>query len=118
MQTSFVCGELLGYFLRSLDHPQVEGLCLYNEVVAITDLLLNLLDLITWEAWNNTVYECSVNAASLLEPLLEISTKVPKFDILIDTILQYVTIQEDQLAREDNESLRGIAIESLITTIQ
>ena len=105
VEAGFVGREFLGYFLWCLDHPEVEGLSLDNEVVAITDLFLNLLDLIAWEAWYDTVYEGSVNATSLLEPLLEVGTEVPQVNILIDAVLQHVTVQENQLAREDDQSL-------------
>ena len=118
MQTSLVGGELLGYFLRSLDHPEVEGLSLNHEVVAVTDLLLNLLDLIAGEARHDTVHEGSIHTASLLEPLLEVGTEVPQVDILIDTVLQHVTVQEDQLTGEDDQTLCGVAVEGLVTTIQ
>ena len=96
----------------------MEGLGLYNEVVAITDLLLNLLDLVAGEAWHDTVYECSIDATSLLEPLLEVGTQVPQVDILIDAILQHMAIEEDQLTREDDQALGRITVERLETTIE
>ena len=105
MQSSFVCGELLGYFLRSLDHPEMEGLGLYHEVVAIRDLLLNLSNLLAGEARYDTVHECSIHAACLFEPFLEVGTEVPQFNILIDAVLQHVAIQEDKFAREDDQTL-------------
>jgi hypothetical protein len=96
----------------------VEGLSLYHEVVAIANLLLNLLNFIAWESRYDTVYEGSVNAASLLEPFLEVFAQVPKLDILIDAILQHVSVQEDQLTWEDDQTLGLVAVECLIATIE
>ncbi len=118
MQTGLVSGELLGHFLRSLDDPEVEVLGLYDEVVAVTDLFLYLLDLIAGEARHDTVYESGIDTTGLVEPLLKVGTEVPQFDVFIDAVLQDVTIEEDQLTGEDNQSLRHIAVEGLITTVQ
>ena len=118
MESGLVGGEFLGYLLWSLDYPEVEGFSLYDEVVAIRNLLLNLSDFLAWEARNDTVYEGSVNATSLLEPFLEVVTQVPELDILIDAVLQYVSVQEDQLTWEDNQTLGLVALESLIAAIE
>ncbi len=71
MQTGLVGGELLGYFLRSLDDPQVERLSLNHKVVAVADLFLNFGNLFAGEARHDAVNQRGINAASLLEPLLE-----------------------------------------------
>ena len=56
-----VCGEFLCQLaerevLGSFDNPQMEDFGLYNQVVGITDFLLNLRDFLTREARNDTVY--------------------------------------------------------------
>src|SRR5574344_1266316 len=71
METSFVCGELISYFLRSFNHPEVECLCLYNKVVAVRNLFLNLRKFLTWESWNDTIHESGINATSFFKPFLE-----------------------------------------------
>ena len=63
MQSSLVGGELSLDFLRSLDDPQVEVLSLYDEVVAIADLLLNLSNLLAGESRNDAVNQRSIDAA-------------------------------------------------------
>ena len=118
MQTSLVGGELLGHLSWSLDHPEVEVLGLNHQVVAVRNLLLNLGNLLAGESRYDTVHECSVNAASLLEPLLEVLAQLPQVDILIDAILQHVAVQENQLAGEDDQSLGLVAVECLIAAIQ
>ena len=118
MQASLVGGELVGYFLRSLDDPEVEVFSLYDEVIAIANLLLNLSNLLAGESRHDTVYEGSVNATALVEPLLEVCGQLPQFDVLIDAILQHVTVQENKLTGEDDESLRGVTVESLPAAVQ
>ena len=118
MQSSLVCRELIGNLLWSLNNPQVEVFGLYDEVVTIANLLLNLGNFFARESGYDTIYESSVNATTLVKPLLEVCTKVPQLNILINAILQHVAIQENELAGEDNQTLRGIAIESLIAAIQ
>ena len=118
MQSGLVGRELVGHLLRGLDHPQVEVLGLYDEIVAIADLLLDLCDLLTREARNDTVDEGGIHAAGLFEPGLEVFAKVPELDILIDTVLQHMTVQEDQLTGEDDEALASVATERLVTTVQ
>ena len=102
METSLVSRELVGHFLGSLNHPQMEGLSLNNEVVAVTNLLLDLSNLLAGETWNDTVNECSVNTATVLKPLFESCRQLPQFDILIDAIFQHMTIEEDEFAGEDD----------------
>ena len=59
----------------------------------------------------------------MCEPLLESLVVVaqilfPQFDILIDTLLEMVPVQEDQLAGHDDESFGRVAVKGLETTIQ
>jgi len=118
VESGFVGGELGGYLLRGLDDPEVEVLGLYDEVVAIRDLLLNLGNLLAGEAGDNAVDECGIDAAGLLEPLLEAFAELPELNVLIDAVLQHVAVQEDELAGEDDEALRGVAVKGLIAAIE
>ena len=72
---------------------------------------------------NDTVHEGSANIVVLFKPLLEsfiVSSEIilPKFDVLLNALLQVVTIEEDEFARHDDETLRGAAVESLIAAIE
>ena len=76
METSLLCGELLtkrsaSHVGRTLDNPEVEDLGLDHQVVGIAGTLLQLGDVLAWEAGNDAVNEGSANVAVLVEPLLE-----------------------------------------------
>ena len=118
IETGLVCRELLCDFLRSLDNPKMEDLTLDNEVILISDTLMNLVDRILRIARYYTVYESTVYSASLLKPVLEVLAKLPEFDILIYALLQFLTIEEDEFARKDDESLAHITLEMLISVVQ
>jgi hypothetical protein len=87
MKARLVGRELTGDLSWCLDYPQVEVLSLYDEVVAIAYLLLYLGNLLAWEARHDAVYERSIYATRLVEPLLEVSRQLPQFNVLIDAFL-------------------------------
>ena len=128
VETSLVGRELFLHLLYChvfclLDYPEVEALSLYYEVVLVTNLLLDFLDGVAWEARNDTVNECCANVAVVGKPLLEtlvVSTHIflPKLDILVDAFLQVVTVQENQLTRHQDHTLGRIALEELVTVEQ
>ena len=118
VQTSLVSRELLLNLLRCLNDPEVEVLSLYDEVVAIANLLLNLGNLLAGEARNDAVYESCIDTARLVEPLLEVSRQLPQLDVLIDAFFQHVAIEEDELAGEDDETLGGVTVKGLPTAIE
>ena len=128
VKTCLLCRELLAELLDRhicwfLDNPEVEDFCLNNEVVLVANLLLDVGNLLAWEARNDAVNEGSANVVVLLEPLLEssvVSTEVslPQLDVLLDAVLQVVTVEEDELARHDDKTLCRIAVEGLETTIE
>ena len=125
VETCLICREFLAQLLAChvlclFDNPEVEDFSLNNEVVAIANLLLNLSNLIAWEARNDTVNESSAYIVVLLEPLRESSSLLaevffPKLDVLTDAILEVMAVEEDKLTRHDDESLGRIAIESVET---
>ena len=92
VKSSFVGRELLSYFLWSFDNPQVEVLCLNNEVVTIANLFLYLCNLFAWESWYDAVNKCSINATRVFKPLAEALRQLPKVDILSDAVFQDMTI--------------------------
>ena len=101
----------------------MEDFALHDEVVGIANLLLNLCDFLARESRNDAVNECCANVVVLGEPLLELGivlaeVVLPEFDVLIDALLEVVSIEEDELTRHDDKSLRLIALESLETTIE
>ena len=128
VETCLVSWELLLHLLYChifclLDNPEVEAFCLNYEVVLVANLLLNLLDGIAWETRNDAVYQCSANVAVVGEPLLEalvISTHIalPELDILIDALLEVVTVQENQLTWHQDHTLGWVALEELVTVEQ
>ena len=118
IQTCLVCRELRCHRLRSLNHPKVEDFTLYDEIVIVADTLMNLLDGILRITRNDTVHKSTINSTSLLKPSLEALTKIPKIDILINTLLKFLTIKEDKLARKDDQSLILVAIEMIISAIK
>ena len=118
IQTSLVCRELCSNRFWSLDHPKMEDLALYNEVVLESDALVDLVDGVLRITWNDSVYECAVNSASLLEPCLEAFSEIPEVDVLIDALLELLAVKKDELARKDDESLGHVAVEVLVSVIK
>ena len=66
---------------------------------------------------DDTVHERRIHAAGLLEPGAEIRTQVPQVDVLADALLQVLAVLEDELAREDDETLRLVTLEVLPAVI-
>ena len=118
VQAGLVGREFLSDFLRSFDYPQMEDFSLYNHVVIILQFFLDSGNVLTRESRNNTVYQCSINATSLFEPGLEFIAQVPQFDILVNGFFQFMAVQEDQLTRENDQTLCHITVESLETMVQ
>ena len=118
IKASLICRELSGHRLRSLDHPKMEDLTLDNEVVLEADALVDLVDGVLRITWNDSVYECAVNSASLFEPCLESFSEIPEVNVLIDALLEFFAVKEDELARKDDESLGHITVEVLISVIK
>ncbi len=119
----FLLHLLYSHILGLLDYPEVEALSLYHEVVLIAYLLLDFLDGVAWESWHDAVNECGAYIAVICEPLLEalvICTHVffPKLDILVDALLEMVTVQEYQFARHQNHTLGWVALEELVAVEQ
>ena len=128
VQTRFLSRELLTqrldtHVLRLLNYPEMEGLGLYHQVVFVSYFLLNISYFLTWEAWYDTVNQGGANVVILGEPLLErlivfAQILFPQFNILVDTFLQVVSIEEDQLAGHDNQTFSRVSIEGLETTVE
>ena len=104
--------------LRRLDHPQMEDLGLVQQMVVIAHAFAQLRGGIPRITRDDAVHERTVHAAGLLEPGAEILTQVPQVDILTDAFLQMLAVFEDELAREDDESLGLVALEVLPAVIQ
>ena len=101
METSFVCGELISYFLRSFNHPEVECLCLYNKVVAVRNLFLNLSNFLAWESWNVNIVRDACNHEVIGKYIHKV-----QFDELMQTldlpIEELEKFASDVLERFDN----------------
>jgi len=96
----------------------MENFSLYNEVVIILYFFFNSIDILTRESGNDTVYQCRIYSASFLKPSLEFIAKIPQVDILINRFFQLVAIQEDQFARENDQTFRLVTVECFKTMIQ
>ena len=128
VQSGFVSRELGFQFfdrhvLRFLDHPEVEDLGLHHEVVVVTHFLLDSRDVFAREARYDTVHEGSAYIVVFLKPLFEtgiVCTEIifPELDILADTILEVVSVEEDQLTRHEDKTFGRVAVEGLVATEQ
>ena len=118
IQTSLVCREFLCYGFWCLDNPQMEYLTFHYKIVLVSYALVDLVYRILRIARNDTVNEGAIDSASLLKPFLEAVAKLPEVDVLIDAFLEFLAIEEDKLARKNDESLGHIALEMLISVIK
>ena len=118
VESGLVSREFLSYFLWSLDYPEVEDFSLDYEVVAILQLFLDSCDVFARESRNDSVYEGCIDSASLFEPSLEVVTEFPEFDVLIDSLFELMSIEEDEFAREDYKSFREVSAEGLVAAIE
>src|SRR5574344_293215 len=118
MKSGFVCRELLGYLFRSLDNPQVEYFSLYDHIVGIAYLFLNIFYILARESRYYTVNKCSINAAALCEPFLKSFRQLPQVDILIDAILQMMSVKEYKFTRKYDKTFVLCTVECLITAIE
>ena len=118
VQAGLVGRELGGDLLRRLDHPQVEDFGLVQQMVVIAHALAKLRGGVARISRDNAVHERGIHAAGLLEPGAEVRTQVPQVDVLTDALLQVLAVLEDQLAREDDEALRLVALEVLPAVVQ
>ena len=118
IQPSLICREFSCNRLRSLDYPKMEDFALYHEVVAVSDSLMNLINGILRIAWHNAVNQCTIYSASLLEPSLEILAELPEFDVLVDALLEFLAIEEDQFTWKDDESLALVPVEMIVPAVK
>ena len=118
VQSSLVCREFRSNRLRSLDYPKMEDFTLYYDIVAVADALMNLSDGVLRISRNDTVHEGAVNTASLLEPSLEFLAKLPQLYVLVDALLEFLSVEEDKFAWKDDESLRHVTLEMLESVVE
>ena len=118
VQTGFVGREFFGNLLRSLNYPEVKYLGLYYQVVVVLQFLFDCVDIFAGESRYDAVYQRCIYAASLLEPLFEVVTEVPQLYVLVNSLFQLVTVQEDKLTGEDDKTLAHVAIESFVATVE
>ena len=104
IQACLVCREFFCHFLRCLDYPQMENFSLNDHVVVVLKFFLNGINFLARESRNDTVYQGSIYTAGFFEPILEILAQVPQIDVLIYCFLQLMSVQENQFARENNQT--------------
>ena len=95
----------------------MENLSLHYKLVIVSYAFMDLVDGILRVSRNYAVNKSAINATCLLEPCLEALTEVPEVDVLIDALLEFLTIKEDQFTWKNNESLAPVAIEMVISVI-
>ena len=118
IQAGLVGREFVCNLFRSLNHPEMEDLGLVQKMILVSCALAEFGSIVTWISGDDAVNQGAVHTAGLLEPVLEVLTEFPKFDVLVDALLQVLAVQEDKLAGEDDESLAHIALEILIAMIE
>jgi hypothetical protein len=96
----------------------MEDLALDYEIILESDALMYLLDRILRIAWHDTVDQRAVYSASLLEPCLEAFSEIPEVDVLINTLLEFLSVEKDKFAWEDYESFGHITVEMLVSAIK
>ena len=118
MEPGLVSREFHRDLLRSLDNPKVEYFSLVEKVVLITHTLAKSGSIVPRISGDDSVNEGAVYAASVLKPSFEPITKIPEIDILADALLEMLAVFENQLAREDNETLSHVALDVLVAMVK
>ena len=80
-----------------------------------------MVNLLAREAWDDTVNEGGTDIAVFVEPSLEACVVLaevifPQFDILADTFLKVMSVEEYEFARHDDEAFLWVSVECLETT--
>ena len=101
----------------------LEDLGLNDQVVHVVDLLLDTCDIFAREARHDAVHEGCAHVVVQFKPFLELLVVLaeivfPQLDILADALLQMVSVQENQLARHDDEAFLRVAAESLEAAVE
>ena len=118
IQSGLVGREFPLDLLRRLNDPQMEYLGLDNKLVIIAYPLMNLVDCIFRISRNDAVDKRAIDPACRLEPFAEAIAKVPELYIPVNAFLKFLAVQENKLAREDDEPLGPVSLELLVTAIQ
>ena len=96
----------------------MEDFSLYYQIVIILQFLLDCCNILAGESRYDAVNKRGVYTAGFFEPSLEFITQLPQFDVLIDSFFQFMAVQEDKFAGEDNQTFALVTVESLETTVQ
>ncbi len=96
----------------------MENFSLNNQIIIILQFFFDSSNILARESRNNTVYQCCIYTTSFFKPSFKLITQVPQFNILINCFFQLMTIQENKLARENNQTFCLITIECFKTMIE
>ena len=127
VESCFACGPLLvklfdGDVLVVFDDPEVEDLALHHRSVLVADTLPQLLFVVAGIAVDDAVDECGADRAAVGYPFAEslsfVEVFVPQVDVLVDALFEVMSIAEDQLTGQDDESLLGVAVETSVAAIE
>ena len=118
--TCLVERQLLHHLLiaGAADGPQMVQLGLHDQVVVVADLLLDLVDRIARESRNDAVHERIAEVAVPLYPVDELLPQPVVLGVLDDILVQRGAVVLDQLAADDAQTLRRIAVEVLEALVE
>ena len=118
VEACLVCREFFCYFFRSLDNPEVEDFCLDYDLVVIAYPFVNLVDGVLRIAWYDAVHEGAIYSASFFEPLFESVSELPELYILVYAFLEFPSVEENEFAREDDETFGKVTVEMEVSVIE
>ena len=102
----------------ALDDPEKEDLCAVEEVVLVSELLADCICLSSWVSRNDSVNKAVAEITGILEPVDEALLKTPLVGILENDSLEIVAILVDELAWDCDDSLRCVAVEVLVSSVE
>ena len=118
IQPGLVGREFLGDFSRGLDYPQVEDFRLYDNLVVISYSLMYLVDGVFRVSRHYPVHKGAVHSTGCVEPFAEAVPELPELYVLVDAFLELLAVEEDKLAREDDEPFGFVPLEEFIPVVQ
>ena len=95
----------------------MEDFSLDHQVIVILQFFFDSCNILAGKSRNYTVYQRSIYTTGFFKPSLKFFAQIPQLNVLIDRFFQFVTIQENKFAREDDQAFCLVTIECLKTMI-
>ena len=96
----------------------MEYLGLYYKIILISKTCLYVLNFVAREARHDTVNKRGAHKAVIGEPTAEVLTKVPQVNVLVYALFKFMTVEENQFARENYPSFVGRTVECFEAVIK